>query len=119
MKKYTVGPFSQNAIISKILISASPLPPSLPIIPPYPPPSLPLSKAVAFLDPASNVFDKPLNYSIPALAHGTQLSMEKPVCCEPGHSYFHYYSLLACPKVLMNVTVRKTEGEREARRKME
>ena len=63
-------------------------------------------QAAAFLDPASTVFKQPLNYTLPALAYGTQMDMEKPACCKMGLSYFHYYSMLTCPKILMNVTVR-------------
>ena len=62
-------------------------------------------QAAAFLEPASSNFKAPLNYTLPALAYGGQLDMEKPACLEMGHSYFHYYSLLTCPKILMNVTV--------------
>ena len=62
-------------------------------------------QAAAFLEPASSNFKQPLNYTLPALAYGGQLDMEKPACLTMGHSYFHYYSLLTCPKILMNVTV--------------
>lgn len=62
-------------------------------------------QAVAFLEPGSTVFNQPLGYSIPALSYGTQFCTEDPKCCIPGHTYFHYYSLLTCPKLLMNVTV--------------
>ena len=65
-----------------------------------------LMQAVAFLEPASIHYSKPLGFSIPALSYGTQLCMEAPLCCLKGYSYFHFYDELVCPKILMNVTVR-------------
>ena len=62
-------------------------------------------QAAAFLEPASTHFSKPLGFSIPALAYGTQLCMEAPQCCNMKYGYFHFYSELVCPKILMNVTV--------------
>ena len=62
-------------------------------------------QAVAFLEPGSTNFKEPLGFPIPALSYGTQFCTETPKCCLPGFSYVHYYSLLTCPKILMNVTV--------------
>jgi len=50
-------------------------------------------------------FIKPLGYSIPALSFGTELCEEEPNCCIPGIDYRHFYNMLDCPRVLMNVTV--------------
>lgn len=64
-----------------------------------------LLQAVAFLEPDSGHFTKPLGYSIPALSYGTQFCMEKQKCCIEGRSYLHFYGELTCPKIMMNVTV--------------
>ena len=63
------------------------------------------AQAAVFLDPGTDHLSKPLGFSIPALSYGTQLCMERPNCCIKGHSYEHIYENLACPKILMNVTV--------------
>ncbi|XP_065899751.1 uncharacterized protein [Dysidea avara] len=62
------------------------------------------AKAVAFMEPFSFNFRKPLGYSIPALSYGTELCEEEPNCCVPGIDYRHFYDMLDCPRVLMNVT---------------
>ena len=58
------------------------------------------------MEPFSTNFRAPLDYSIPALAYGTELCEESPRCCIPGIDYRHFYNELKCPKVLMNVSVR-------------
>ncbi|XP_065896388.1 uncharacterized protein [Dysidea avara] len=63
------------------------------------------AKAAAFMEPFSTKFKEPLGYSLPALSFGTQLCEEKPNCCQPGIDYLHFYNMLDCPKVMMNVTV--------------
>ena len=65
------------------------------------------TQAAAFLEPASIHFSKPFGYPIPALSYGTQLCTESPACCTMEFGYFHFYDELVCPRILMNVTVRK------------
>ena len=67
------------------------------------------TQAAAFLEPASIHFSKPLGFPIPALSYGTQLCSESPACCTMDFGYFHFYDELVCPRILMNVTVRKLQ----------
>jgi len=57
------------------------------------------------MEPFSINFRKPLGYSIPVLSFGTELCEEEPNCCVHGIDYRHFYDMLDCPRVLMNVTV--------------
>ena len=64
-----------------------------------------IAKAVAFLEPLSFFFTTRLNYSIPTVSLGTQLSEEFPDCIIPEYDYRHFYKMLTCPRIQMNVTV--------------
>ncbi len=53
----------------------------------------------------SYAFTTPLNYSIPTVSLGTQLSEEFPDCIIPGYGYKRFYKMLKCPRIQMNMTV--------------
>ena len=62
-------------------------------------------QAIAFIEPFSHYFKEPLGYSIPSLSYGTEYSEESPKCVYPGVDYVHFYNMLQCPRIIMNVTV--------------
>ena len=65
-----------------------------------------LTQAVAFIEPLSFDFSKPLNYSLPTLSFGTEWSEENVLkCIIPGFDFKHFYKMLQCPKIMMNATV--------------
>jgi chlorophyllase len=63
-----------------------------------------LTNAIAFIEPFSLHFTKPFGYSLPTLSYGTQYSEENPKCIFPGYDSQHFYQMLQCPRILMNVT---------------